>query len=191
VRPSGACAVSLLAASSPGFGSDPADFCGLPAPTNLRLAGEVNLLAHYAKGTLSPRLQLLWLTWGFGPVATQPTAPLPSRYSALPASEVMSLGARSPHLQPGYWPTSYLGVLPRLSRLCIGPHVVDRRFLQQQVPLPLPCVNFAQIARSVIPAPARRTPDRDRSYQTPLSERDGRCVQSLISLHRDQLMHDY
>jgi len=69
VRPSGARAVSLLTASSPGFGSGPADSRILPAPSKLRLAGGVNLLAHYAKGTLSPKLQLLLPTWGFAPTA--------------------------------------------------------------------------------------------------------------------------
>jgi len=43
----------------------------------------------------------------------------------------------------------------------------------------------------VILVPAGRKRGWGGSYLTPLSERDGRCVQSLISLHRDQLMHDY
>jgi len=45
-----------------GFGSDVTNFYILLAPTCIvKLASNINLLAHYAKGTLSPKLQLLKL----------------------------------------------------------------------------------------------------------------------------------
>jgi hypothetical protein len=42
----------------------------------------------------------------------------------------------------------------------IAPPGLRRRFFQQQVPLPLPCVNFAQIARAAIRVRARPTAAR-------------------------------
>jgi len=73
-----------------------ADYLRLP---KVRLAGWVNLLAHYAKGTLWPMRQLLQPTSGFE-LAAWRAAPLPSRYSTLPILELVSLGGRSPHLRP-------------------------------------------------------------------------------------------
>jgi len=54
------------------------------------------------------------------------------------------------------------------------------RLLQRQVPLPLPCVNFAQIAHVAIPWVARADPRHATILPGTLSGRDGRCVQSLI-----------
>jgi hypothetical protein len=91
VRPSGHPALGLPRASSPGFGSGGADFGGLPAPTQLRLANPPNSLAHYAKGTLSPRLQPLVMAGGLAP----PTVPVeggPCSLAVLCATGLGELG---------------------------------------------------------------------------------------------------
>jgi len=78
---------SLLMVRSPGFGSGVANYGVLPAPTQVKLASHVNLLAHYAKGTLSLMLQLLQLTPSFLPLKYELTShrrrTFPSRYCAL------------------------------------------------------------------------------------------------------------
>jgi len=93
-------AVSLLMIRSPGFGSGAANFQGaLPAPTEVKLASRVNLLAHYAKGTLSLMLQLLALTPSFSSWVTR--VPFPHgtvRYR----SESFSLGGGVPHAPVGH-----------------------------------------------------------------------------------------
>jgi hypothetical protein len=144
---------SLPMASSLGFGPNVANFYGLPAPTELKLASHVSLLAHYAKGTLSPKLQLLAPAPGFdrrgGP-----------RRNAFPHGTVryrpqrLGFGGRLPHLRPPLTSAAYCKVCGVASR---RPKPLDPRLLclaifQRQVPLPLPCVNFAQIAHPAIPA---------------------------------------
>jgi len=49
--------------------------CYLRLPVLVKLASDTNLLAHYAKGTLSPKLQLLKLAQSFRPLWASPTLP--------------------------------------------------------------------------------------------------------------------
>jgi hypothetical protein len=80
---------------------------------------------------------------------------------------------------------------PRRRPAYILLHVCVKLIFQQQVPLPLPCVNFAQIAQEAILAKSGLCAPARPVLLLALFERDGRCVQSLILLHRDILMHDY
>ena len=165
LRRSAPSACSRLAHPASGL-AQPTAAVYLRLPT-VRLAGWVNLLAHYAKGTLWPMRQLLQPTSGFV-LATRRAAPLPSRYSTLPILELVSLGGRSPLLQPR------CGLL-RCRRQIRVEHVAypqashprskRKRFFQQQVPLPLPCVNFAQIACGAIRV--RPRPSAGRPPPTP------------------------
>src|SRR5574343_1062983 len=75
-----------------------------PAPPHVKLAGGVNLLAHYAKGTLSPRLQLLEPAQGFRPRGQAAGAHVPSRYCALPVPRLEPWGLATPTFGQD-WPT--------------------------------------------------------------------------------------
>ena len=109
-------ACSRLAHPASGL-TQPTLLCCLRLPT-VRLAGRVNLLAHYAKGTLSPPLQSLRPTPGFAPAARRRlAAPLPSRYSTLPTPEVWSLGGRC---SPGFGRGAAYFVAPKKSALGLG-----------------------------------------------------------------------
>ena len=166
-----------------------ADYLRLPT---VRLAGWVNLLAHYAKGTLWPMRQLLQPTSGFA-LAAWRAAPLPSRYSTLPILELVSLGGRGPRLRPR------CGLLDcrrqiRVERGQARRHhtTVDDANVSSSSRFP-----YHYLVSTSLRLPAARSgygPASGLAGPLPrptLSERDGRCVQSLISLHRDLLMHDY
>jgi len=66
--------------------------------------------------------------------------------------------------------------------------------IQRQVPLPLPCVNFAQIADVLLTYSIVEYTDLHSTVSIlayPLFGRDGRCVQNLINIHRSIMIYDY
>lgn len=73
----------------------------LLTPTKIKLASRVNLLAHYAKGTLLPKLQLLLMTSSFiwhGALQRRPFLSLAVLYAI--DRRVLALGVGTPFLQP-------------------------------------------------------------------------------------------
>lgn len=150
-------ACSRLAHPASGL-TQPTPLCCLRLPT-VRLAGRVNLLAHYAKGTLSPTLQSLRPTPGFAPAARGGWLPrFPRGTLRYRPRRCGALGVAVPPTSAASRPTRHrwCGRLGHGRRLASNPKWNVRRFFQQQVPLPLPCVNFAQIACAAIRAQWRR-----------------------------------